>query len=80
MVTVVPPAVGPLVGETEVTVGAATKVNWSAALAAVVPPGVVTVTSTVPVDSAGETAVMLVSELIVKLVALTEPNWIAVAR
>ena len=48
MVTEVPPAVGPAFGLTEVTVGAATKVNWSAEAVGEVPPGVVTVMSTVP--------------------------------
>ena len=62
IVTALPPAVVPEVGETEPTVGAggggATNVNWSAGgLRAEVPLGVVTVTSTVPADSAGLTAV-----------------------
>ena len=42
-------------------------------LVALVPPGVVTVTSTLPLPD-GETAVIEVSELTVKLVASTEPN------
>ena len=53
--TVVPPAVIPEVGLTPVTVGSggAVKVNWSAgAFSAEVPPGVVTVTSTVEALSA----------------------------
>jgi hypothetical protein len=53
MVTEVPPAVGPDVGEIEVATGpggggggGATKVNWSADEVALAPPeGVVTVTS-----------------------------------
>ena len=53
IVTVVPPAVGPAVGLTLVTVGAATYVYWSLALVALVPPGVVTVMSTVPADAGG---------------------------
>ena len=51
--------------------------NWSAALVALVPPGVVTLTSTVPTPT-GETAVMLVSELNVKLVAAVPPKRTAV--
>ena len=61
-VTVVPPPVEPLLGLSPVTVGAGgvTKVNWSLGglVAEVPPPGVVTVTSTVPADSAGETMVI----------------------
>jgi hypothetical protein len=45
---------------------------------ALVPDGVVTVTSTVPVP-AGETAVIELAELTVKLVALVAPNLTAVA-
>ena len=52
--------------------------NWSAALVALVPPGVVTVTSTVPVP-AGEVALMLVALLTVKLEAAEVPNLTAVA-
>ena len=48
IVTDVPPAAGPLLGVTLVTVGAPTNVNWSFALVALVPPTVVTLTSTVP--------------------------------
>jgi len=48
MVTMVLPAVDPLVGETPVTVGAATYVNRSPVKEALVPPGVVTLTATVP--------------------------------
>ncbi len=75
----VPPAVGPLAGAIPVTVGAPTKVNWSAGEVALVPPGVVTVTSTVPAPSAGEVAVMEVALLTVKLVAAVAPNDTAVA-
>ncbi len=46
---------------------------------ALVPPGVVTVTSTVPAVPAGAVAVMLVALLTVKLVAAVEPNLTAVA-
>ena len=51
MTTLVPPLVLPDVGLTPVTLGAgigALKVNWSLAEVALVPPDVVTVTSTVP--------------------------------
>jgi len=43
-VTKVLPAVGPLFGETVVTVGSATYVNLSPVTGVLVPPGVVTVT------------------------------------
>ncbi len=77
-VTVVPPVDGPLVGETADTVGAETKVNWSPALVALVPFGVVTVTSTVP-EPAGAVAVIDVALLTVTDVADDPPNWTAVA-
>ena len=51
----------------------------SAVLVALVPPGVVTVMSTVPAESAGAVAVMLVGLLIVRLVAAVDPNLTAVA-
>jgi hypothetical protein len=53
-------------------------VNRSAADVADVPPGVVTVISTVPLP-AGDVAVIDVAELTVKLVALAAPNFTAVA-
>jgi hypothetical protein len=52
-----PPASGPLLGLTPVTVGGAMNVNLSALLVALVPPEFVRVTSTVPPGSAGDTAV-----------------------
>ena len=52
--------------------------NWSEDDVALVPPGVVTVTSTVPAP-AGEIAVILVAELTVKLEALLIPNITVVA-
>ena len=52
--------------------------NWSAALVALVPPGVVTVTSTVPVPE-GAVALMLVALLTVKLEAAVVPNFTALA-
>ena len=48
--------------------------NWSAELVALVPLEVVTVTSTVEADPAGEVAVSWVAELTVKLVAAVVPN------
>jgi hypothetical protein len=68
MVTVLPPATGPLAGEIRVMVGAGTYVNVSSATIALVPLGVVTFTSTVPVP-AGDVAVRFVSELYVTLAA-----------
>ena len=52
--------------------------NWSAGIAGLVPPAVVTVTSTVPVP-AGEVAVIEVALFTVKVVALFPPNFTAVA-
>ena len=60
MVTLVCPAVGPLVGETEVTVGAATYMNIE--FAALVPPGVVTKTLAVSALPAGVVQVTEVAE------------------
>jgi hypothetical protein len=76
--TVVLPASGPVVGLSEVTVGSGAYVNWSADEVALVPEGVVTVTSTVPVP-AGLTAVICVSLSTVKLVAAVAPNETTVA-
>ena len=80
-VTEVPPAVDPVLGLTPVTVGSggAVKVNWSAgAFATEVPPGVVTVTSTVAAASAGEVMVIEVAELTTRPVpprCRTSPRW-----
>ncbi len=52
---------------------------WSAELVALVPPDVVTVTSTVPTEPAGLVAVMLVALFTVKLVAGVLPNLTTVA-
>ena len=52
--------------------------NWSDAEIPLVPPGVVTVTFTVPVP-AGEVAVIWVSLLTAKPAAAKEPNVTAVA-
>jgi len=78
MVTAVPPVAGPEVGDTPVMVGAAMNVNWSAVEVALVPPGVVTVTLTVPAVSAGLKAVMEVA-LLMMLVAAVVPNSTDVA-
>src|SRR5205823_3600146 len=74
MVTGVPPPVGPLLGLTAVTVGMAKKVNWSAGDVAEVPPVVVIVTSTVPGEGEGVTAVVCVGELTVTLAAAAKPK------
>src|SRR6478735_9103093 len=79
IVTDVPPAVGPLVGLTLVTVGAAKNVNWSLALVALVPLGVVTVMSTVPALCAGDVAVIDVALLTVNEAAAVAPKLTAVA-
>ena len=52
--------------------------NWSAAVAALVPLGVVTVTWTVPLP-AGLTAVIWVAEMTLKEAAFVLPNRTAVA-
>jgi hypothetical protein len=78
-VTVVPPVVGPAVGEMLVIVGAPMNVYWSAADVADVPPAVVTLTSTVPALPAGAVAVICVAEFTVKPVAAVAPNVTAVA-
>jgi hypothetical protein len=79
ILTVVPPTVGPLVGLIKETVGVASYVNLSAATVPLVPPAVVTVISTVPALSAGDTAVIDVALLTVKLVAAVLPNVTPVA-
>src|SRR5665213_2235035 len=76
-VTLVPPAMGPLVGLIAVIVGAATQVNTSAGDVVEVPPTVVTVRSPVPVP-AGAVAVTWVSDTTVNVVAGIEPNVTAV--
>jgi hypothetical protein len=76
IVTAVPPPAAPEAGETPLTAGAcpgAAYVNWSAELAALAPPGPVTVTLTVP-DPAGEVAVTDVAELTVTPDAALPPN------
>jgi hypothetical protein len=61
-----------------VVVGSSNR-KWSALDVADVPLGVVTVTSMVPEASAGATAVIAVSDTIVKLVAAVAPNVTALA-
>ena len=80
MITLVPPAAGPVFGLTLVTVGGPSKVNWSAADGAEVPPGVVTVTSTVPAPSPGVVAVIEVALLITYDVAGMPPKYTLVAN
>jgi len=80
-VTVVPPAIDPELGVSLVTVGGP-NLKWSSDEIALVPIGVVTVTSTVFATSGGDTAVIEVivfTVFTVKLVALIEPNLTAVA-
>jgi len=75
MVTVVPPDAGPEAGATPVTVGSgALQVKWSAAVSALVPTAVERTMLRMPAACAGETAVTLVSDTTVKLVAATVPK------
>jgi hypothetical protein len=78
-VTDVPPPLVPVLGVTAVTVGTPKNVKLSAALVAVVPDGVTTVTSTVPAGSAGETIVIDVAELTTRPVPGVAPKLTAVA-
>ena len=77
MVTDVPPAIVPPVGLTEVMTGAP-KVYLEPAEVVEVPAALTAVISTVPAASAGEVAVIWLSELIVKLVAAVLPKLTAV--
>src|SRR5271155_1770346 len=84
MVTFVPPAAVPLVGDSFVTVGGGGGVysKWSPEEGPLVPSGVVTVTSTDPTVPAGLTAVIEVVGDFgfgVSFVALAVPNFTAVA-
>ena len=79
IVTREPPAVDPLVGKMAVTVGRAGYVNRSAAERALVPPGAVTLTSTVPAAWAGDLTMILVGETTVRFVPAGAPNRTAVA-
>jgi hypothetical protein len=84
MVTEVPPARGPVVGEMLVTVGVPllpplpVKVKSSAAVVSDVCPPTVTLMSTVPADSAGLSAVQLVVELQTVLALGTVPKSMVV--
>ena len=80
-VTEVPPAVGPAFGLTPATEGGGPRyVYLSAAVMGLVPFGVPTVTSTtVPAPPAGAVALIWLSELSVKAVAVTVPNRTTVA-
>ena len=80
IVTRVPPDVVPFAGEMKLTVGSGMAyVNWLAAEFALVPPGVVTLTSTIPAALAGEVAVILVALTMIKDVAPVVPNVTFVA-
>jgi hypothetical protein len=73
IVTLVPPAAGPLVGENEITVGFVTKVNAVARVDD--PPDVVTVTGTLPGAWALVTAVIFVPPVATeKVFAVVDPN------
>ncbi len=74
MVTLVPPALGPTLGLTPVTVAASWYRNWSLGEVPEVPPALATITSTVPADPAGDVAVIVLAELTVNEVAGAEPN------
>ena len=76
IVTLVPPAAGPLVGEILLTVGTATYVNRP--LPVTLPPAVVTTTSLAPAVPAGVVAVIVV-ELLTENVATLPPMVTAVA-
>jgi hypothetical protein len=78
IVTEVPPAAGPEDGLTRVTVGGATYVYWSLVLVALVPPGVVTVMSTVPAAPAGAVAEIWL-DLLTTNVAAVPPKLTPVA-
>ncbi len=78
ILTVVPPDVSPATGLTAVIVGAVSYVNWSAAEVALVPTGVVTVTSTLPAAPPGAVTVIDVAEAAVMVPAVV-PKLTAVA-
>jgi hypothetical protein len=79
MVTLVPPAFGPKLGLTPVTVAASWYRNWSLGEVAEVPPALATITSTVPADPAGDVAVIVLAEFTVNEVAGAEPKVTAEA-
>src|SRR5271166_1270298 len=73
--TDVPPVCGPSSGSSAVTDGTGSYVKRSAGPVAVMPPGVVTVTSTVPAAAAaGEVAVICVGDSTCTAVASVEPK------
>src|SRR5271165_4855437 len=76
MIAVLPPAGRPWLGLTLVTAGGIVYVNWSAGPVALVPPTVVTVTSTVPVP-AGLVAVIWVALTTENVVAAVAPKCTA---
>ena len=73
IVTIVPPAIGPAAGLTALTVGRSYP-YWSAEEMGLVPPGVVTVTLTVPGLADGAVAASWVVDLNVTEVAGLEPK------
>jgi hypothetical protein len=73
MVTAVPPATGPLFGDTLLTVGTTTYVNPFVKLP-FCPPGFVTVTVTAPAPPAGVVAVIVVLFTKLTFVAAVPPN------
>lgn len=79
IVTSVPPAVGPALGDTLVTTGRDSNGYRSAAVSAEVPRAVTTVTSTVPAASPGTTAVIEPFEFTVNEVAATPSKKTALA-
>ena len=80
IVTAVPPPSGPALGVTLLTVGTLSKLNWSADEVVEVPPGVVTVVSTVPAASLGVVAVISVELTTLKEVAAVVPNLTALTE
>jgi len=81
IVTFVPPNVEPELGLIPLTVGRGTavKVKWSAVTAALVPPGAVTFTSTVPAEWVGLTIVSVEPFTTFMPVPDVPPNVTAVA-
>ena len=78
IVTDVPPPIGPEMGLTAVTVGAAAYVKWSDELVADVPLDATTVMSMVPAEPAGALAVIELVEFTVNADALFAPNFTSV--
>ena len=79
IVTLSPPASFPTSKTTDDTTGTlVTYLKWSAGSIGVVPSAAVTFTSTVDAAFAGDTAVIVLGETTVKVVAGVEPNDTAV--